>query len=109
MDAVPEGQNCCPPGDELEAEARWHSLAIALAELPARLVQQAVAQLGHPNFSHSAHLEANHILLMGDSGSGKSSPSGKSSAMIAQRERQPSSTTRRWSSRQSSTRPSAAI
>jgi hypothetical protein len=29
---------------ELEAEARRHSLAIALAELPARLVQQAVAQ-----------------------------------------------------------------
>ena len=39
---------------ELEAEARWHSLAIALAEFPARLVQQAVAQLGHPNFSYPA-------------------------------------------------------
>ena len=56
MDAVPEGRNCCPSlAMELEAEARWRSLAItALAELPARPVQQAVAQLGHPNFSYPA-------------------------------------------------------
>ena len=39
---------------ELEAEARRYPLAIALAEFPARLVQQAVAQLGHPNFSYPA-------------------------------------------------------
>ena len=44
----------CPLAMELEAEARRHPLAIALAEFPARLVQQTVAQLGHSNLSYAA-------------------------------------------------------